>query len=571
MEHKIGNGAIDGADEQADGAAPLAGDQDKSGELAPLYEKVEQALIKDRPTAALLAALSPDTTNALIQRASVAAASQLVGARTNISLASQNAPAAFANTGNYAGVMPGPEAFASVYGVDEGRRQFARFDQNVKAGKQAFDMRAMSDQEIHDQLVNAAVNAGHSQDAQSGYQITAAAAQQVLEARRNDPAGEVGKALPEVNAAWRAVSDQGGRDPATVQKALALTVAAQQHLGVENLQPVPQSVLKDLSGLPRQDIQARMDGLLAGTADPGVKLAMSRQFAAAGLLDRPAQAPRADRFGRDDRRFGQDDGSDHEQAYDSDGLTEKASDASQLTPDERIGQSSQEDLPTDVLLANLAPGVFGSLVQPARGLNEESLTNTGANVESVSSATRGAEHSVATFGVEEGGKQYEPFGEKANNFAADILAAKGHPKQFANAFYRAGLNAGLTDTQARLMAAQATLESGSGKRAPGFNYFGVKAFKSWKGATQHLWTHENEHGQLVRRKLRFRKYATLEEGIRDRIAVMKHNFPEANDATDIESALVELQRERPRGQHRPYATDSKYALKLRPFLKLLPQ
>lgn len=47
---------------------------------------------------------------------------------------------------------------------------------------------------------------------------------------------------------------------------------------------------------------------------------------------------------------------------------------------------------------------------------------------------------------------------------------------------------------------------------------------------------------------------------------MQRRFSKANDATDIDSALTELQH----GKFGAYATDSNYARKLRPYLKELP-
>lgn len=136
--------------------------------------------------------------------------------------------------------------------------------------------------------------------------ITAAASQHVLEARRKDPAGAAVKAFTQANEALRAAAAQGWRDPAAVQNALALTIATQHYLGVENAQPVPQSVLKDLGGLPPQDMWIGMNGLLAGTTDPVVKAAVKRQFAEAGLLGGQTQAPKAAPLEQADfdKRFG---------------------------------------------------------------------------------------------------------------------------------------------------------------------------------------------------------------------------------------------------------------------------
>jgi tape measure domain-containing protein len=154
-------------------------------------------------------------------------------------------------------------------------------------------------------------------------------------------------------------------------------------------------------------------------------------------------------------------------------------------------------------------------------------------------------------------------GGQGGDFASALLSAKGHPKAFVNAFYQAGRDAGLNDTQARLMAAQAAHESGSGTSAPGFNYFGIKAGKSWKGDTQRLWTHEEINGKSVRLQDNFRKYGSPEEAIQDRMAFMNRNFAKANNSPDIGSAVANLQH----GRFGAYATDSGYAGKLQPYLR----
>ncbi|OHV69219.1 hypothetical protein LCM4577_21600 [Mesorhizobium sp. LCM 4577] len=315
MELNAGSGiALDPAEDQTEVTGENAGASDQSADLAPLYDRVEQALAKDRPVdamtdkdrplAAMLADLTPASAAALARRARAANVSQQIGARANISLAFQNAPKAFADTGSYSGVMPKPEDFAYVFGVEEGRRQLAKFDQSVETGKQAFDMRVMPARDLNSQLLDAAVGAANSPEGQSRYRITAAAAQHVLEARQNDPAGEAINAFPQANEAWRAAAAQGWRDPAAVQNALALTIATQRYLGIENAQPVPRSVLKDLGALAPQDMRAGMNGLLAGTTDPVVKAAVKQQFAEAGLLGGPAQ--KATPLGQDDfdKRFG---------------------------------------------------------------------------------------------------------------------------------------------------------------------------------------------------------------------------------------------------------------------------
>src|SRR5882757_7614879 len=100
MDRKISDGTVlVGAGEQADDTGELAGAREQSAELVPLYDRVEQALgkvkptaaalaNKDRPVAAVLADLLPDSAAALVQKAQAATVSQLIGARSDISLAS---------------------------------------------------------------------------------------------------------------------------------------------------------------------------------------------------------------------------------------------------------------------------------------------------------------------------------------------------------------------------------------------------------------------------------------------------------------------------------------------------
>jgi tape measure domain-containing protein len=147
-------------------------------------------------------------------------------------------------------------------------------------------------------------------------------------------------------------------------------------------------------------------------------------------------------------------------------------------------------------------------------------------------------------------------------FAGNILSAKGNSKGFVNAFYQTGRSLGLNDQQARLMAAQAALESGNGKHAPGNNFFGIKAGKSWTGDTQRLWTTEEVNGQNVRMRQNFRKYASPEDAIQDRIAFMRSHFGKSWNSPDIGSAVANLQH----GRYGAYATDSGYAGKLSPYL-----
>lgn len=71
--------------------------------------------------------------------------------------------------------------------------------------------------------------------------------------------------------------------------------------------------------------------------------------------------------------------------------------------------------------------------------------------------------------------------------------------------------------------AQAALESAWGEKAPGNNYFGVKADKSWKGASVVFDTHEQIGGKRIGMPDAFRVYKTLDESVRDHAKFVKEN------------------------------------------------
>lgn len=124
---------------------------------------------------------------------------------------------------------------------------------------------------------------------------------------------------------------------------------------------------------------------------------------------------------------------------------------------------------------------------------------------------------------------------------------------FVNSVYQAGLAAGLTDAAARVMASQAAHESAYGERAPGNNYFGIKASKDWSGKTQQLTTHEVIGGKRQKIKDAFRAYDSPEEAIADRVSFMASRFPAFNTAATVGDALDALQA----GKYGKYYTDSR--------------
>ncbi|RUU42518.1 hypothetical protein EOC93_18235 [Mesorhizobium sp. M6A.T.Ce.TU.002.03.1.1] len=260
------------------------GKGDRVGRQTP-DERVAQAFRDDLPQ---------QEQAALIRQAQAAKTAQQVEFRTNIGLAEQNAPDAIAQTGAYSGKMPGRDAFRIAYGLDEGDKRFQDFDWRADVGRQVFGMRTMPNQAIHAALRNADSGPNGSQEDQARREATAVAAGLVMNHRRGDAAGYVSEVFPNIDAAWKAViggglEDPNGYDKDAYDKAVAMSVAAQEHLGIENPQPLPQSIIRDLSdnrdspSMYQQDINAKVGALLAGTSGPVARAAVARQLADAGL------------------------------------------------------------------------------------------------------------------------------------------------------------------------------------------------------------------------------------------------------------------------------------------------
>ncbi|TGP17893.1 MULTISPECIES: hypothetical protein [unclassified Mesorhizobium] len=245
------------------------------------------------PSTESLADLSPDNIRQLLRQARAATATQLIGARANIDLASQNAPNAIASTGSYSRPMPSPADFAAIYGVEEGGKHYQDFSRKIEVGRQAFGMRTMPNQAIHAALRDAEPGPGSSQEDQARYQVTAAAALKTLGLRRTDPAGYVREVFPDVDAAWSNVANsndnQKGGDPEAYRNAFAISIAAQRQLGIESPQPLPTAVAQGIVNTLRKneisesDKEAILHGLQAAGLDPDTRETLLRQLDEAGL------------------------------------------------------------------------------------------------------------------------------------------------------------------------------------------------------------------------------------------------------------------------------------------------
>ncbi|HEX5033354.1 MAG TPA: glucosaminidase domain-containing protein [bacterium] len=135
---------------------------------------------------------------------------------------------------------------------------------------------------------------------------------------------------------------------------------------------------------------------------------------------------------------------------------------------------------------------------------------------------------------------------------------KAHP--FFDEFKEYAIQSMLeTGVPASVTLAQAALESAWGKAAPGNNFFGIKAGKSWTGPVQLLWTREEVKGQNLRVKAKFRKYDTPLDSFIDHARVimngpLKHAMQHVHSARAFVTAL--------QSGRMKYATDSRYVEKI---------
>jgi hypothetical protein len=137
---------------------------------------------------------------------------------------------------------------------------------------------------------------------------------------------------------------------------------------------------------------------------------------------------------------------------------------------------------------------------------------------------------------------------------------------FLRQAYAHARQAGLSDREARIAAAQAALETGYGKSVKGNNYFGIKAGRNYSGPTQTFQTWEEEGGKRVNQSARFRKYSSPVEAFKDWRRVVASKWPDVLTASTFQKAVSALKGGKPGG----YATDSRYGAKLN-FIERLMQ
>jgi len=155
---------------------------------------------------------------------------------------------------------------------------------------------------------------------------------------------------------------------------------------------------------------------------------------------------------------------------------------------------------------------------------------------------------------------------------ADVTAAPAvsvdvpaSSKEFVNRVWPHAVEASRsTGVPPQFLVAHSALESGWGRSeirradgSPSYNLFGIKAGKSWSGATADATTTEYVNGQPQQSVERFRAYGSYEEAFRDYANLLRNNSRfsaviGSQDGTEFAKRL----------QQAGYATDPMYADKL---------
>ncbi|WP_434515345.1 flagellar assembly peptidoglycan hydrolase FlgJ [Dechloromonas sp. ARDL1] len=148
---------------------------------------------------------------------------------------------------------------------------------------------------------------------------------------------------------------------------------------------------------------------------------------------------------------------------------------------------------------------------------------------------------------------------------AVALDAPASSKEFVNRVWPHAVEASRsTGVPPQFLVAHSALESGWGRSeirradgSPSYNLFGIKAGKSWAGATADATTTEYVNGQPQQSVERFRAYGSYEEAFRDYANLLRNNARfgsviGSQDGTEFAKRL----------QQAGYATDPMYADKL---------
>lgn len=243
------------------------------------------------------------------------------------------------------------------------------------------------------------------------------------------------------------------------------------------------------------------------------------------------------------------------------------------TPSDGLFGSQQEKLYTSMLDQQFAQGLSGRGVGLAEAMYAQ-LARTAAPA-GAAPAAAGAEGALplpaspevrsvpadtsapaATVAPIDSGTSAGAGASAASSSQADDFIARMRPA--AEAASRA------SGVPARLILAQAALESGWGKReiraadgSPSFNLFGIKADRRWQGRTVESATTEYVNGTAQPARASFRAYGSYEEAFTDyaKFLAGQPRYAQVLAAGDATQAAQALQRA-------GYATDPAYAAKL---------
>jgi flagellar protein FlgJ len=130
---------------------------------------------------------------------------------------------------------------------------------------------------------------------------------------------------------------------------------------------------------------------------------------------------------------------------------------------------------------------------------------------------------------------------------------------FFNLFFpRAAAVAGFSNIDPLFVLAVAALESAFGKKAPHFNFFGLKASPSTMNLFYAKTKEYDPQRKLMVSKIdSFRSYTGFEESCIDFCRLVKHKYPQCVGVFD--SSVCKLLQANPK---RKYATDPAYSEKL---------
>ncbi|PAQ00902.1 lytic transglycosylase domain-containing protein [Mesorhizobium mediterraneum] len=214
-------------------------------------------------------------------------AERRVSAQFDIENAASNAPISIQNTGVYTGAMPSQDQFIAAYG-DKAAQKFAEFQDSLDTSQSMFKMRTMPADEIAS-LVESAEPTSTGDNAaaeQKRYDTLSNAASSITKAREADPATYVRQAFPVVNDQWNNAQSVGN-----YQSAVAASIAAQQQIGIQNIQPLPKAIAAGAvdtfknDTIPQQDRIAAASSVIMATPDPAQRQILFNQMVAEGLPD----------------------------------------------------------------------------------------------------------------------------------------------------------------------------------------------------------------------------------------------------------------------------------------------